>query len=164
MPDNAQVMVFFFLPVVCPPLADLMLIIIIREYRNQWRGNHMNEEFDDYEFEDEFDAWVEEFLKNQPKEIVTVVDFERYKNMIQTVARLTKLFDAAGTQAEVEIEVMVDFCSGVAIIGLDDLVVKDTKQFASLVSRADSYEVYSRTDEKVQIILGFESILRVIKQ
>lgn len=103
---------------------------------------------------------LKELLEQMPRNLVKVVDFVRYKNMILSAAELEALLLENSSQGQVKIEICELFNMGSITVNIEDLTVYDTQEFARIVSRADNFEIYPKTDGTLQLNLGFQSVLR----
>lgn len=119
------------------------------------------EEFEDLEFESAVDALIS-FFDFLPKEKVKIIDFERYKLMVQTAVELKNILADSGLKGELDIEIREMFNIGSVKIKLDELVVMNTKQFSEMISKADNFEIYPRTDGKIQLNISFQSVLKTL--
>ncbi len=120
-----------------------------------------DEEYEDAEFESSFDALLA-FLDYLPKETIKIIDFERYKTMMEAASELKDLLFGSNSSGKLEIDICDMFNHGSIKTTLDELTVMDTEQFANLIKKADNFEVYPRVDGKIQMNLSFQSVLRSV--
>ncbi len=116
--------------------------------------------------EQEYDAAIDAllaFLSFLPKDTVKMIDFDRYKLMMQTAAELKDLLVEAGLKGEFDIEVCDLFDSGFIKAELDELIVPDPTRFALMIAKADNFEIYPKTNGKMQLSLTFLSVLKTIE-
>ena len=121
----------------------------------------MNNEFEEKNYDTTFEALLD-FINAMPKGTVKMIDFERYKTMMQTAAELKDILAETNAQGEIEIDVCDTFNAGFVKTELDDLTVMNTKQFAAMIKKADNFEIYPRTDGKIQLNITFQSVLKTI--
>ena len=120
------------------------------------------DEFEDQACEELLQA-VGNFLAQQERNKIKMVDFDRHRLMMQVAAELKALLAAIGAPGRVEIDngdSLFD-CGGVKAV-LDDLSVLKSPRFADLVARADDTEIYPRTDGTYQLDFTFHSLLKTI--
>lgn len=103
---------------------------------------------------------LREYFLQMPENLVKVVDFERYKSMLQSAAELEELLLENSSKGQIKIEICELFNMGSIFASIEDLTVYDIQKFARIVSRADNFEIYPKTDGTLQLNLGFQSVLR----
>ena len=124
----------------------------------------MKDRFDKLE-ELEEDAELEgimELLKQLPQSPVKVIDFVRYTTMLQTAAELRQILAEHGAKGHVDTEICNQFNLGAVTPRLSYLTVDNIPQFVRMVSKADNFEIYPRTDGTIQLDLTFQSVLKSI--
>lgn len=130
----------------------------------------MRNEFEEnrYEYENEFeedealDALLA-FLDLLPKETVKMIDFERYKIMMQTAAELKNILCENHEEGQLDIDICDMFNMGSITAQLSDLTVCDIPEFTKMISKADNFEIYPRTDGTIQLNITFQSVLKAVK-
>lgn len=105
---------------------------------------------------------IMELLKQLPQSPVKVIDFVRYTTMLQTAAELRQILAEHGANGHVDIVLCNPFNVGAVTARLTDLTVDNIPQFIQMVSRADNFEIYPRTDGTMQLDLTFQSVLKSI--
>lgn len=124
----------------------------------------MKDRFDELE-ELEEDAELEgimELLNQLPKSPIKVIDLARFTTMLQTAATLKQILAEHNAKGHVDIELCNQFNLGAVTARLTDLTVDNISQFIRMVSRADNFEIYPRTDGTMQLDLTFQSVLKSI--
>lgn len=121
----------------------------------------MNNDFEEKNFDTTFEALLD-FINALPKGKVKMIDFERYKTMMQTAAELKDMLVEAGAEGEFEIDICDTFNAGSIKAELDELTVLNTKQFAAMIEKADNFEIYPKTNGKIQLNITFQSVLKTI--
>ncbi len=121
----------------------------------------MYNEFEEEIYDTVFDALLD-FINCLPKETVKMIDFERYTNMMQAAAELKDILTDTNSQGNFDIELLDLFNAGSIKVELDDLTVLNTVKFSSMIEKADNFEIYPRTDGKLQLNITFQSILNTI--
>ena len=123
----------------------------------------MKNEFDenDYEYDATVDALLA-FLDLLPKDRVKMIDFNRYKTMIQTAAELKDILCENHEEAQLDIDICEMFNAGSIKAQLSDLTVCNIPQFIEMISKADNFEIYPRIDGTIQLNITFQSMLKAI--
>ena len=121
----------------------------------------MNNDFEEKDFDITFEALLD-FINTLPKGKVKMINFERYKTMMQTAAELKDILVEVGAEGEFEIDLCNMFNTGFIKAELDDLTVLNTKQFAAMIEKADNFEIYPKTNGKIQLNIAFQSVLKII--
>lgn len=124
----------------------------------------MKDRFDELE-ELEEDAELEgimELLNQLPKSPIKVIDLARFTTMLQTAATLKQILAEHDATGQVDIEICNQFNLGSVTARLTDLTVDNIPQFVRMVSKADNFEIYLRTDGTIQLDLTFQSVLKSI--
>ena len=124
----------------------------------------MKDRFDELE-ELEEDAELEgimKLLKQLPQSPVKIFDFVRYTAMLQTAAELRQILAEHDATGQADIEICNQFNLGSVTARLTDLTVDNIPQFVRMVSKADNFEIYPRTDGTIQLDLTFQSVLKSI--
>ena len=115
----------------------------------------------EFEFETALDALIE-FFDFLPKNTVKMIDFERYKTMMQTAAELQKILAESVGEGELDIDICDMFNMGSISVRLADLTVRNIPQFVRMISKADNFEIYPRTDGTMQLNITFQSVLKTL--
>lgn len=105
---------------------------------------------------------IMELLKQLPQSPIKVIDFVRYTTMLQTAAELRQILAEHDATGQVDIEICNQFNLGSVTARLTDLTVDNISQFVRMVSKADNFEIYLRTDGTIQLDLAFQSVLKSI--
>ena len=123
----------------------------------------MNNEFEenDYEYDTALDALLA-FLDFLPKETVKLLDFARYKTMMQTAAELKDILCENHEEGQLDIDICDMFNMGSISAQLTDLTVCSIPKFTQMISKADNFEIYPRTDGTIQLNITFQSMLKTI--
>lgn len=121
----------------------------------------MSFDFEEREYETAFDALIG-FLDSLPKSKVKMINIERYKKMMEAAAELKDILAESSYQGEIEISIYDEFNMGTVKTRLDDLTVMNTAKFAAMIAKADNFEIYPRTDGKIQLAIAFQSVLKSI--
>ena len=107
----------------------------------------MDDEFRGKEFDSTFEALVG-FMNSLPKSTIKMLNVERYRQMLQTAAKLTDLLKASYMEGEINIEVDQIFNIGSINIELN--------------READNFEVCSLTNGNVELNIVFQSVLKPV--
>lgn len=123
----------------------------------------MENEFheNDYEFDPTVDALLA-FLDLLPKDKVKMIDFDRCKTMMQTAAELKDILSQNHGEGQLDIDICEMFNMGSITARLSDLTVCNIPQFTEMISKADNFELYPRTDGTIQVNITFQSVLKAI--
>lgn len=121
----------------------------------------MDDEFRGKEFDSTFEALVG-FMNSLPKSTIKMLNVERYRQMLQTAAKLTDLLKASYMEGEINIEVDQIFNIGSINIELNSLEINNTDVFAELIREADNFEVCSLTNGNVELNIVFQSVLKPV--
>ncbi len=121
----------------------------------------MNNSFEEQNYDTAFDALLD-FINFLPKNTVKMIDFERYKTMMQTAAELKDILAENDEKGELEIELFDTFNAGSIKTELDELTVINTPQFAAMIAKANNFEIYPKTNGKIQLNITFQSVLKTI--
>lgn len=121
---------------------------------NEFYGN-------DYEHDETIDALLA-ILGSLPKNTVKMIDFARYKTMMQTAAEMKNILCENYTEGQFDIDICELFDIGSIKIQLSDLTICNIPKFTKMISKADSFEIYPRTDGKIQLNITFQSMLKAI--
>ena len=123
----------------------------------------MRNEFEenDYEYDATVDALLA-FLDLLPKDKVKMIDFDRYKTMMQTAAELKDILCENHEEGQLDIDICEMFNMGSITAQLSDLTVCNIPQFTEMISKADNFEIYPRTDGTIQLNITFQSMLKAI--
>lgn len=121
----------------------------------------MYHNYEEENYDDALNALLD-FINHLPKDKVKMINFEQYKNMMQTAVELTNLLVEAKEQGELEIEIRDTFNMGSISTELDDLLVMNTKAFAAMIEKADNFEIYPKINGKIQMNITFQSVLKTI--
>ena len=122
----------------------------------------MNCEFEEQNYDTTFEALLD-FLNCLPKNKVKIINFDRYKIMMQTAAELKDILAETNEQGELEIDICDMFNAGSIKTELDELTVLDTKQFSAMIAKADNFEIYPKINGKIQLNITFQSVLKTIQ-
>ncbi len=122
----------------------------------------MSNEFEDNNYDTTFEALLD-FINTLPKGKVKMIDLERYKTMMQTTVELKNILVQTGAEGELEIDLCDTFNMGSIKAELEELTVLDTKQFAAMIEKADNFEIYPKTNGKIQLNIAFQSVLKTIE-
>ena len=123
--------------------------------RNKFEGN-------DYEFDPAVDALIA-YLNLLPKETVKIIDFDRYKIMMQTASELKDILVQNHEEGQLDIDICDMFNMGSITTQLSDLTICNIPQFTRMLSKADNFEIYPRTDGNIQLNITFQSVLKTVK-
>ena len=123
----------------------------------------MRNEFEesDYEYDATIDALLA-FLDLLPKDKVKMIDFGRYKTMIRTAAELKDILCENHEEGQLDIDICEIFNMGSITAQLSDLIVCNIPRFTEMISKADNFEIYPRTDGTIQLNITFQSMLKAI--
>lgn len=123
----------------------------------------MENEFEenDYEYGTALDALLA-FLDCLPKDIIKMIDFDRYKTMMQTAAELKDILAESHEEGQLDIDICDMLNIGSITTQLSDLTVCNIPQFTNMISKADNFEIYPRTDGTLQLNITFQSVLNAI--
>ena len=110
---------------------------------------------------DTLDALLE-FLNCIPKDRLKIIRIDRYRLMLQTAAKMKEILAVNNSKGEIKINVSEMFNQGYITTELDDLVITDTRLFGNVISKADNFEVYPKTNGKIQFNITFNSVLKTI--
>ena len=123
----------------------------------------MRNEFEesDYEYDATIDALLA-FLDLLPKDKVKMIDFGRYKTMMQTAAELKDILCENHEEGQLNIDICNMFNMGSITARLSDLTVCNISRFTEMISKADNFEIYPRTDGTIQLNITFQSMLKAI--
>ena len=121
----------------------------------------MNNNFEEKNYDTAFDALLD-FINFLPKNTVKMIDFDRYKTVMQTAAELKDILVEAGAEGEFEIDICDTFNAGSIKAELEELTVLNTRQFAVMIGKADNFEIYPKTNGKLQLNISFQSVLKTI--
>ena len=128
--------------------------------RNEFEENRYEYE-NEFEEDDALDALLA-FLDLLPKETVKMIDFDRYKAMMQTAAELKDILCENHEEGQLDIDICDMFNMGSITAQLSDLTVCNIPQFTEMISKADNFEIYPRTDGTIQLNITFQSMLKAI--
>ena len=121
----------------------------------------MNNEFEEKNYDTTFEALLD-YINTLPKGKVKMIDFERYKIMMQTAAVLKDILAETNAEGELEIDICDMFNIGSIKTELDELTVLNTNQFAAMIAKVDNFEIYPKTNGKMQLNITFQSVLKTI--
>lgn len=128
----------------------------------------MYDEFDETDgfaesenYDTAFDALMG-FLNYLSENTVKVINLARYKTMMQTAAELKEILSAGQGKGEFDVEICDLLNYGAITVTLDELVAQDTALFAAMIARADNFEVYPRTDGRIQLNIMFYAMLDTV--
>lgn len=123
----------------------------------------MKKEFEenDYEYDTTVDALLA-FIDLLPKDKVKMIDFDRYKIMMQTAAELKDILCENHEEGQLDIDICEMFNMGSITAQLSDLTICNIPQFTEMISKADNFEIYPRTDGTIQLNITFQSMLKAI--
>jgi len=123
----------------------------------------MRNEFEEnkYEYDTVMDALLS-YLKFLPKDTVKMIDLGRYKTMIQTAAELKDILAESNESGQLDIDICEMFNMGSITAQLTDLTVCNVPSFVQMISKADNFEIYPRTDGTIQLNITFQSVLKTI--
>ena len=119
----------------------------------------MNNNFEEKNYDTTFEALLD-FTRDLCLD--EAIDFERYKTMMQAAVELKDVLVEADAEGEFEIELCDTFNAGSIKAELDELTVLNTKQFAVMIEKADNFEIYPKTNGKIQLNITFQSVLKTI--
>lgn len=114
-----------------------------------------------YEFDSVEDALIA-YLNLLPKETIKLIDFDRYKTMMLTAAELKDILGENHEEGQLDIDICDMFNIGSITARLSDLTVCNIPQFTEMISKADNFEIYPRTDGTIQLNITFQSMLKAI--
>ena len=126
----------------------------------------MRNEFEENNYESENDETLDAllaFLNFLPKETVKMIDFDRYKTMMKTAAELKEILCENQEEGQLDIDICDMFNMGSITAQLSDLTVCDIPEFTKMISKADNFEIYPRTDGTIQLNITFQSVLKAVK-
>lgn len=123
----------------------------------------MKNEFEEneYNFETAMDALIA-FFNFLPKDKIKMIDFDRYKTMMQTAAELKDILAESHEEGQLDIDICDMFNMGSITTQLSDLTVCNIPQFTEMISKADNFEIYPKTDGTLQLNITFQSVLKAI--
>ena len=122
----------------------------------------MNEEFEESSCEAFVDQFAE-FIRQTSENRVKVINIERYMLMLKNAIHLKALLsEEVETEAHVSIEINDLFNSGSISANLNELVIHDPTEFSALISEADNFEIYPKTDGTIQLNITFYSVLNFL--
>ena len=100
---------------------------------------------------------LKEYL-DTPKE--KTIDPIRYQQVVDAYVIIKDIILSVDPEATIEIREGALQLSSVAInIVTSDVTVYDTRAFAEATKNADNFQIYPRTDEKVQFDILFEGVI-----
>ena len=104
-----------------------------------------------------------EFFRALPERTVKLINLDRYETMMQTAAELKEILSQTNAQGELEITFCDRFNMGTISAELDDLSIANTPQFATMIAKADNFEIYPKTNGKIQLAIAFQSVLNPLR-
>lgn len=113
------------------------------------------------EYETIMDALID-FFAYLPKEKAKMIDFDRYKIMMQTVAELKEILCEIQEEGQIDIDICNMFNMGTITVQLSALTVGNIPKFMEMISKADNLEIYPRTDGTIQLDITFQSMLKTL--
>lgn len=119
-------------------------------------------EENDYEYDTTVDALLA-FLNILPKDTVKMIDFDRYKTMMQTAAELKDILAESQEEGQLDIDICAMFNMGSITTELSNLTVCNIPQFTQMISKADNFEIYTKADGTLQLNITFQSVLKAVK-
>ncbi len=122
----------------------------------------MNNNFEEQNYDTAFDALLD-FINFLPKNTVKMIDFDRYKTMMQTASELKDILAENDGKGELEIDICDTFNAGSIKVELEELTVLNTRQFAAMIAKANNFEIYAKTNGKIQLNITFQSVLKTIE-
>ncbi len=118
-----------------------------------------NENYND--FEDIMEGLMG-FLEELPQATVKILNFDRYKLMLQTAAKLTNLLRENLTDGEISIEINEKFNLGTISVEMETLTITSPAVFADLICKADNFEVYPLCNGNIRLDIAFQRVLNSI--
>ena len=91
-----------------------------------------------------------------------MIDFGRYKTMMQTAAELKDILCENHEEGQLDIDICDMFNMGSITAQLSDLTVCNIPRFTEMISKADNFEIYPKTDGTIQLNITFQSMLKAI--
>lgn len=118
-----------------------------------------NENYND--FEDVMEGLMG-FLEELPQATVKILNFDRYKLMLQTAAKLTNLLRENLTDGEISIEINEKFNLGTISVEMETLTITSPAVFADLICKADNFEVYPLCNANIRLDITFQRVLNSV--
>ncbi len=123
----------------------------------------MESEFEENEYanDEAMDALLD-LLRSLPKNAVKMIDFGRYRSIMQTAAEMEEILAQSGEEVRLNVNIDDLFNMGSIEVQLSDLTVRNPAQFAKMISKADTFEIYPKTDGSIQFNVSFRSVLKTL--
>lgn len=118
-----------------------------------------NENYND--FEDVMEGLMG-FLEELPQATVKILNFDRYKLMLQTAAKLTNLLRENLTDGEISIEINEKFNLGTISVEMETFTITSSAVFADLICKADNFEVYPLCNGNIRLDITFQRVLNSV--
>ncbi|MDD6915141.1 MAG: hypothetical protein SOX82_06890 [Eubacteriales bacterium] len=118
-----------------------------------------NENYSD--FEDVMEGLMG-FLEELPQATVKILNFDRYKLMLQTAAKLTNLLRENLTDGEISIEINEKFNLGTISVEMETLTITSPAVFADLICKSDNFEVYPLCNGNIRLDITFQRVLNSV--
>lgn len=113
------------------------------------------------EFESTLDGLMN-FIEELPQAKLKVLNLERYKTMMEVVAKLTAILRENNPEGEITIDVNEKFNLGSISVELDSLTITSPVKFAEHIRRSDNFEVYPLVNGNVRLDITFQRVLKSI--
>lgn len=127
--------------------------------KNERMEKMRNENYN--EFESTLDGLMN-FIEELPQAKLKVLNLERYKTMMEVVAKLTAILRENNPEGEITIDVNEKFNLGSISVELDSLAVTSPVIFAELICKSDNFEVYPLTNGNIRLDITFQRILKTV--
>lgn len=121
--------------------------------------NKMRNEFYEERHDNVIDALMS-FLDMLPKNTVKMINFERYKDMMQTAAELKEILAENQEEGQLEINIRDMFNMGSITADMPELTVDNIPKFMRMISKADNFEIYPKINGTLQLNITFQSVLK----
>lgn len=113
----------------------------------------------------EFESTLEglmNFIEELPQAKLKVLNYKKYKTMMEVAAKLTAVLQENNPEGELSIDVNEKFNLGSISVELDSLTITSPVLFAELIRRSDNFEVYPLTNGKVILDITFQNVLKSV--
>lgn len=113
----------------------------------------------------EFESTLEglmNFIEELPQAKLKVLNYEKYKTMMEVAAKLTAVLQENNTEGELNIDVNEKFNLGSISVELDSLTITSPVLFAELICRSDNFEVYPLTNGNIRLDITFQRVLKSV--
>ncbi|MDO4831221.1 MAG: hypothetical protein Q4A46_07075 [Clostridia bacterium] len=111
-------------------------------------------EHENYNYETDFDALLE-FLNSLPKPEIKLLNFKRYREMMQSAQNLQQVFPNANINAEIN----QYFNLGSISVEIPDLSAMNLQKFSITINKANNFEIYPLTNGNLRLDVTFQNII-----